>query len=152
MRRVKWLQSTSAAGDGTYAEVYTADIWVNGAKFSRSTGCRIRRDAEKRAIEIAEEIRKDLSRRHEPLTIDTMMGKYWVEHAKKLPSANSVKYHIHRLLEIMGRDKPLADLGNADVHRYVIMRSKMPVSHATINRELDVLCSAYGARSVGASC
>jgi hypothetical protein len=81
-----------------------------------------------------------------------MMGKYWVEHAKKLPSANSVKYHIHRLLEIMGRDKPLADLGNADVHRYVIMRSKMPVSHATINRELDVLCSAYGARSVGASC
>ena len=41
-----------------------------------------------------------------------MMGKYWDNHAEKLPSAPSVKYHIMRLLEIIGRDKLLADLSN----------------------------------------
>jgi integrase len=129
--------------DGTYAKVFTADIWIGGAKLSRSTGKRVRRDAEKRATEIEAEIRADRARQFEPLTIDTMMGRYWQDHAKPLPSAKSVKYHIHRLLEIIGRDKPLAELSNADVHGYVTTRSKMPVSHATINRELDVLQSAY---------
>lgn len=129
--------------DGTFAEVFTADIWINGAKFSRSTHCRVRREAEKQAAEEEAKIRQALARKHEPLTIDTMMGRYWRDHAKKLPSAKSVKYHIERLLEIMGRDKPLEQMGNADVNRYVTTRSKMPVSPATINRELDVLCSAY---------
>lgn len=129
--------------DGTRAEVYTTDLWLNGKKFSRSTGCRVEREAKKRASEIEAEIRQAIARRYEPLTVDTMMGRYWADHAGKLPSANSVRYHIERLLEIIGRERPLAELGNADVHRYVVTRSQMPVSHATINRELDVLCSAY---------
>ncbi len=129
--------------DGTLAKVFTADVWIDGAKFSRSTGKRVRRDAEKQASEIEAKIRADLARKHEPLTLDTMMGRYWRDHAKALPSAKSVKYHIHRLLEIIGRDKPLAELGNKDVNHYVVTRAKMPVTPATINRELDVLCSAY---------
>jgi integrase len=129
--------------DGTQAETFTADVWVGGKKFSRGTGQTTRRDAEKRAGEIEREIREELARRYEPLTIDGMMAKYWEEHAGPLPSAKSVKYHIERLLEIIGRDKPLAELGNADVNRYVTTRSRMPVSRATINRELDVLQSAY---------
>ena len=129
--------------DGTLAKVFTTDIWIGGAKFSRSTRKRVRRDAEKEAITIEAEIRADLARRHEPLTLDTMMGKYWKEHAKALPSAKSVKYHIRRLLEIIGRHKPLADLSNKDVNHYVITRSKMPVGRSTINRELDVLQAAY---------
>jgi hypothetical protein len=74
-----------------------------------------------------------------------MFGKYWKEQAEPLPSARSVKYHIRRLLEIMDKDKPLADLSKADVHNYVVVRGKMKprVSHATINCELDALCSAY---------
>jgi integrase len=129
--------------DGTQAETFTADVWVGGKKFSRGTGKTTRRDAEKRASEIESEIRQELARRYEPLTLDGMMAKYWEEHAGPLPSAKSVKYHIERLLEIIGRDKPLAELGNADVNRYVTTRSRMPVSRATINRELDVLQSAY---------
>lgn len=129
--------------NGTLAKTFTAEIWINGHKFSRRTGETVRRQAEKRATELETELRQELARRHEPLTLDTMMGRYWNDHAGALPSANSVKYHIHRLLEIIGRERPLAEISNADVHRYVVTRSKMPVSHATINRELDVLCSAY---------
>jgi len=71
------------------------------------------------------------------------MGRYWDEHAGALPSAKSVRYHIDRLLEIIGRDKALSELGNADVNRYVTARSKMGVARSTVNRELDVLQSAY---------
>lgn len=144
--------------DGTYAETFTADIWIGGNKFSRGTGKTTRRDAEKRAAELETEIRQELAQQHEPLTLDTLMGKYWDEHAGALPSANSVKYHIERLLEILGRDKPLAELGNADINRYVTTRRRMfvivrakkatkkapkLVTPATINRELDVLQAAY---------
>lgn len=137
--------------DGTLAKTFTADIWVGGRKFSRSTDATTRRDAEKRAIQLEAEIRKELAQRHEPLTLDTLMGKYWEEHAGELPSARSVKYHIQRLLDILGRDKPLAELSNADVNRYVTTRKKMRaragknklVAPSTINRELDVLAAAY---------
>lgn len=129
--------------EGTYAETFTADIWIDGTKFSRGTGKTTRRDAEKRASELEIEIRQELARKHQPLTLDTMMGKYWEEHAGALPSAKSVRYHIERLLEILGRDKPLSEFGNADVNRYVVTRSRMPVTRSTINRELDVLQSAY---------
>lgn len=129
--------------DGTFAKTFSADIWIGGHKFQRSTGKTTRRDAEKRAAELEAEIRQDLARRHEPLTLDTLMGRYWDEHAGTLPSAKSVRYHIDRLLEIIGRDKPLAELGNADVNRYVTVRSKMAVARSTVNRELDVLQSAY---------
>ena len=129
--------------DGTYAEIFSADIWIGGAKVQRSTGCTVKRDALKKAAQIQAEEIAERARQFEPLTLDTLMGRYSKEHAKALPSFKSVKYHILRLLEIIGRDKLLAELGNADVHQYVVTRSKMPVSHATINRELDVLQSAY---------
>jgi integrase len=129
--------------DGTLAEVYSANIWINGAMFLRSTGCKVRRDAERRAVELEAEIRADIARRHEPLTLDTMMGKYWVEHAAELPSASSVKYHIARLLKMMDKNLQLAELSNKHVNAYVVARAKMAVTKATINRELDVLCSAY---------
>jgi len=129
--------------DGTFAETFAADVWVNGKKFSRGTSKKTRREAEKRATEIEAEIRAELSARHDPLTIDSLMARYWDEHAAALPSASSVKYHITRLLEIIGRDLPLAEMSNKDVNRYVTTRAKMDVSPATINRELDVLQSAY---------
>jgi integrase len=110
--------------DGTKAKIYTADIWINGKKFPRSTGKATRREAEKEAVEIERRLRVDLARKHEPLTLDSLMGRYWEEHAQELPSGASVAYHIKRLLEILDRNKPLADLSNADVSAYVTERKK----------------------------
>jgi integrase len=145
--------------DGTLAKTFTADIWINGKKFPRSTGCKTRRDAEKKAIAIEAQLRRELASQHEPLTLDSMMAKYWDQHAAELPSSSSVKYHIARLLDILGKDKPLAELSNKDVNQYVNTRKKMLttsrakagkkkqapklVSPHTINRELDVLQAAY---------
>jgi integrase len=144
---------------GTKATVYAASIFVDGKRFLRSTGCTTRREAEKAAVEIERKLREELARRYEPLTLDTLMAKYWEDHAAELPSASSVEYHIKRLLEGIGKNKPLAELSNKDVSDYVAKRKKAfvashakdpkkrkprkPISYATVNRELDVLQAAY---------
>lgn len=138
--------------DGTTAETFTADLWIAGCKYARSTGKRTKREAEKRAVELESEVRAELARQHEPLTIDTALGRYWKEHAERLPSAKSVKYHLARLISILEPAKPLDQLSNADVNDYVVKRRDMMqsrvkeakrISPATINRELDVLQAAY---------
>jgi integrase len=110
--------------NGTRAEIYKTEVWVNGIKFPRSTGETVYRDAKKRALEIEAEIRAELARKHEPLTLDTLMGRYYDEHAADLPSGQDVKYHIARILEILDKDEPLADLSNADVAYYVATRKR----------------------------
>jgi integrase len=145
--------------NGKKSKVFTAAIFIGGKKFLRSTDCTTRREAQKAAVEIARQLKEELARPYEPLTLDTLMGRYWERHAADLPSASSVKYHIQRVLEIIGKDKPLAELSNKDVSDYVAVRKKAfvvshaknpkkrkprkLVSYATINRELDVLQAAY---------
>lgn len=156
--------------DGTKAKNFTADIWVNGKKFPRALRARTRRDAEKEALDEEKVLIAELARQYEPLNIDTLMAKYrdsvYVVQPKTssqperlLPSYKSVKYHMRRLVEILGKGKLLAELSNADVDDYVTKRRKMfTVSRAkkpkeskppkliaasTINRELDVLQAAY---------
>ena len=110
--------------DGTKSKVFTTEIWIDGKEFRRSTGETTRRDAEKRALEIEKELREELIRKHEPLTMDTLMAKYWEEHAADLPSASDTKYHIRRLLEIIDKDLPLAEFSNKHVADYVAKRKK----------------------------
>ncbi len=110
--------------DGTKSKIFTAEIWINGEEFRRSTGETTKRDAEKRAVELEKELREELARQHEPLTLDTLMAKYWDEHAVDLPSAKDTKYHIRRLLEILDKNLPLAELSNKHVSDYVAKRKK----------------------------
>ena len=129
--------------DGTLAKTYTADIWIDGNKLSRSTGEVSRREAERRAVAIERDVKVEHAAQHQPLTIDTMLARYWVEHAQALPSATSVEYHIRRLAQVMDRNTPLEKMSNGDVANYVLARSRMNVTDSTINRELDVLRAAY---------
>lgn len=130
--------------DGTSAEIYTADIWINGAKLCRSTGETTRRAAERAAIEIEAKIRAQLAKdRPESLTIDTLMGRYWQDHASALASASDVKYFIRQILKRVDRRLPLEKFGNAALADYVLIRKRDGVSASTINRELDVIRSAY---------
>jgi hypothetical protein len=80
--------------------------------------------AKKEAVRLEQQLREELARRYEPLTLDTMFAKYWQEHASNLPSAYAITSHIRRLLQIIGKDKPLADLSNKDVSNYVTVRRK----------------------------
>lgn len=129
--------------DGTLAPTFTADIWIDGAKFPRSTGETSRREAEKKAVELERQLRSDLARSHEALTVDTLMGRYWQDHAGALASATDTKYFIRQILKVIDRDTPLEKLSNSDIAQFVLTRSRMGVSDSTINRELDVLRAAY---------
>lgn len=130
--------------DGALAEVYSADIWINGTKFCRSTSETSRRAAERSATEIEGKLRSQLARDNpETLTLDTLMGRYWQDHASELASASDTKYFIRQILKALDRHTPLEKFGNSHLAEYVLIRRRNGVSPATINREIDVIRSAY---------
>lgn len=133
--------------DGSTAKTWTADIWVGGRKFPRSTGCRTKREAEARLPALEQELRAELKRKSlgiAQLTIDTLMGTWWQEHAKHLASAErSTKYLVKALLANLPKDLPLDELSNKHIAAYVSARRRAGKQPASICRELDCLEGAY---------
>ena len=133
--------------DGSLSKIWSVDIWINGRKFSRSTGKRAKRDAEAEVPRIRDEIKAELKRESlgiARLTVDTLMGTWWQEHAQHLASAQrQVKYLVKSLLSEMPGDLPLEELSNKYIAGYVSARRRSGKKPATICRELDCLESAY---------
>lgn len=133
--------------DGSHAKVWTADIWIDGSKFPRSTGCRTKREAEARLPALEQELRAELKRKSlgiARLTVDTLMGTWWQEHAKHLASAErSTKYLVKSLLSVLPGDLPLDELSNKHISAYVSARRRDGKQPASICRELDCLEGAY---------
>jgi integrase len=133
--------------DGTASKVWSVDIWIDGRKFSRSTGRRTKREAEAEIPRIKEEIRAELHRKSlgiERLTIDTLMGTWWQEHAQHLASAErSTKYLVKALLANFDASLPLEELSNKHIAGYVTARLRAGKKPASVCRELDCLEGAY---------
>jgi integrase len=133
--------------DGSHAKVWTADFWVDGRKFSRSTGCRTKREAEAKLPALEQELRAELKRQSlgiARLTVDTLMGTWWQEHAQHLASAQrQTKYLVKSLLTAMPGELPLDELSNKHIAAYVSARYRAGKKPATICRELDCLEGAY---------
>lgn len=132
---------------GKESKVWTADFWIDGRKFSRSTGCRTKREAEAALPRLEAELRAELHRKSlgiERLTIDTLMGTWWTEHAQHLASAQrGIKYLIRSLFTAMPPDLLLEDLSNKHIAAYVRARLRAGKKPASICRELDCLEGAY---------
>lgn len=135
------------AKDGRESKIWTADIWIDGRKFSRSTGCRTKREAEAAVSQIEQEIRAELRRKSlgiERLTLDTLMGTWWNEHAQHLASAErSTKSLIKALFTALPRDLPLEQLSNKHIFGYARARLRAGKKPASVCRELDCLEAAY---------
>lgn len=133
--------------DGSLSKIWTADIWVSGRKFSRSTGCRTKREAEAALTKIEAELKDELRRKNlgiQRLTLDTLMGTWWNEHARHLASAErSIRYLIKSLLTELPSDLPLDQLSNQHVSAYARARLRAGKKPASICRELDCLEAAY---------
>jgi integrase len=133
--------------EGKESKIWTADFWIDGRKFSRSTGRRTKREAEAVLPQIEAELRAELHRKSlgiERLTIDTLMGTWWTEHAQHLASAQrGIKYLIRSLFKAIPADLPLEDLSNKHIAAYVAARRRAGMKPASICRELDCLEGAY---------
>lgn len=71
-------------------------------------------------------------------TLDEAFGRYWLDHAHRLPSAGNTDYQSRTILDRMGRPKSLDQIQDNDVALYVARR-RGEVSDASVNRELGLL-------------
>jgi len=124
------------------------DFTVGSRRFRGSTGTATPETAEL----IAAKIRSDALLGHavgrKPrMTLDAALGRYWLEHAAALPSAQAIDHHSRHLIAGLGAAVSLDAIDNAAVNAYVAKRrgqkrwgkDKRLVSPATVNRELVCL-------------
>ncbi len=71
------------------------------------------------------------------LTLDPAFARYWIEHARDLPSAYDIQWRLQRLLKGLG-DLMLSAITDGATANYVAVR-RGEVSNASTNRELVLL-------------
>ena len=117
------------------------DFAVRGHRFRGSTGT-----AERSAAEAVETRLRAaaLERATAPreLTLDQALGRYYEDHAKRLPSEPDIVRGGALLLRHFGKTLRLTELSNDAVARYVAKR-RGQVSDASVNRETAVLRAVY---------
>ena len=116
------------------AETYSYDFRWSGARFSGSTGCRTKREAER--FEEAERARVKASGidRIKPMTFAVASTLYWNEVGQFHRNSGDTKRALGWLQTHVGMNKPVSDISSADVARLVARRRGDGVSNATVNR------------------
>lgn len=111
-----------------------------GREFRGSCGTTIKREA--RAVE--QRIRDRLDDQAAgtlSIGLDELLGRYWLEHAQTLKSADATWYCLKRLRQILG-DVPVRNMPDARIAEFVARRRGDGVAAGTINREIKTLRAA----------
>lgn len=140
--------------DGTTkaSKVYWAEIRFGrkGPKFFRSTGKTIEREAKEAAKEMAQEIERKEAPFHgiQLMTIDTMFGRWWLEHGKNLKGADIEKFRVNNVIVNFTQDLPIKDINDVEVNKFIQNRLNQDASIPTIKREVTTLRSALNRASI----
>lgn len=132
----------------TGSKVWYYSFHVRGNRFSGSTGCTAKRDAE--TVEAGKrqsarvEVAQAAKRRAGPLTLDLACQRYWTEVGQHQKRPDQVEWSLAWLCEALGPETRLDAIGNDDVARIVAKRRGEPatgkgaklVSNATVNRSV----------------
>ena len=116
--------------DGSYkiSKVYWVEIRYgrNGPKFHRSTKKISKRQAEEAVLILVKDIEANELKYYglELMTIDTMMGKWWIDKGRYLGGAETEEFRVNNLIGILGKDTPIKDLGDIQVNKYIQARKK----------------------------
>ena len=78
----------------------------------------------------------------EIMTIDTMFGRWWLEHGQNLKGAKVEKFRVRNLIDNFSEDLPLKDLNDIEVNKYIQNRQCNGATIPTIKREVATLRSA----------
>lgn len=116
---------------------YSYDFTVGSRRYRGSTGQKTR----EAALKAEAEIRLEAERRQTAQggwRLRHLTGTYFAHVIRGKSTERMFGFYIERILEILGKDKRVIDLTNADIARYVATR-RGQVSDATVNRELTAL-------------
>lgn len=116
-------------------------ITVNGVRLRGSTGCTGKREAQLVEAEKRQEA-KAKRKRTDPWRLRDCFGAYWQEHAKHKTSASGIFVKLEALSRIIGKDKMIADITNADLMDYRAIRVREGLKPHGVNRDLSYLKAA----------
>ena len=114
---------------------------VNGVRFRGSTGCTGKREAQ--LVEAAKRHEaKARRKRSDPWRLRDCLGAYWSEHAKNRGCADDIFAKLEALSRIIGKDRMIADLTNADMLDYRAARVAEGLTPHGVNRDFAYLAAA----------
>jgi integrase len=127
----------------------TADIWIDGRKYSRSTGCTSRREAEKRAGELEAELRAALAAQSDgdtSLALDPVTVRYMKDVGERHAGADNTLRLCVLLVDYFGATKLITAITHDDVLKLRRWRlghtygtPPRPVSAYTVNDTIEQL-------------
>lgn len=123
---------------------YQYDFTRNKQRFHGSTGLKTRRDAEryendlKRKVMLGEDTRS-------AITLEAACDLYWQAKGQHEKNAYTTEYQLTNLAKIIGPNRPLGVLRQADLTDFLSKRRAMKarnkdglISNATVNREISL--------------
>lgn len=114
---------------------------LNGVRFRGSTGTEDKRKA--RLIEAEAEAQARARRTHrDAWRLRDCFGSYWDEHARHKRSCDFLFNKLENLSRLLGKDKLITDLTNADLLDYRARRRGEGLAAHSVNRDLAVLKAA----------
>jgi integrase len=131
------------------SQFFQTDIWIDGRKFSRSTGCKSRSEAKARARELEIELRADLAAQATPatgMTLDAVAGRYMLDVGDRHAGADNTRRLCALLVKHFGATKLITEITHEDVlglrrwrigHKYGT--PPRPVSPYTVNDTIEQL-------------
>lgn len=113
----------------------------NGLRFRGSTGETDKRKATK--VEREKLLEAESAKTHkDPWRIRDCFGAYWSEHAQHKRSSMFVFRKLEALSRLLGKDKLIADLTNADILDYRAKRRGEGLEPHSVNRDFNCLKAA----------
>lgn len=113
------------------------DFQIRGRRFHGSCGTSDYEEA--KAIEAAERVKArsapEITKR---FTLSEALGTYWTDVCQHQPSGKTARSQCAMILTVLDGKKPLQDLTNADLMRFV-SRRRAEASNATVNRQLQLM-------------
>lgn len=114
---------------------------LDGVRFRGSTGCKSKREAQL----VEAERRHDAKlrrKRSDPWRLRDCLGAYWNEHARHKRSSKGIFVKLDALSRLLGKDKMIADITNADLMDYRAARVREGLQPHGVNRDLSYLKAA----------
>lgn len=114
---------------------YHYDFVFKGQRYTASTGCSSKREADAVERRVRHEIANPVAARP-PITLDEACGLY-AEHAEQQDSWRTTEYMLAAMIAGLGGRNPLSAIGQRDLQLYFAKR-RNGRKNATVNREIDV--------------
>lgn len=115
--------------------VYSYDFVHRGNRFSGSTGCKTKREAEKFEDELKRKLKTQVADRSAPMTFMTASTLYWEERAQHFAKSVDIERYLAWLQKNIGATRLISSIDDAEVARLVAKRrGEGNFSNASINR------------------